>query len=193
MRRLARTTSRRAVAGLALVLGLAPWAAASQAGVTPPPARAVSVAAVPPQPSDAGQLSAVEQEAIDGVNRERRAAGLPPLVVAPDLCRVARAYSREMAEKHFFDHMDPAGHMVSDRADEAGIAQWRTIAENIARNRGFQDPATVAVREWMKSEGHRENILDDRFQETGLGVWVAPDKTVYFTQIFMTRNETSKK
>ena len=49
--------------------------------------------------------------------------------------------------------------------------------------------AETLFDDWMSSEGHRENILDDRFQETGLGVWVAPDKTVYFTQIFMTRGD----
>jgi uncharacterized protein YkwD len=184
--------SRRAVTGLTFVLGLAPAAAAAQAGITPPPARAVSVAAVPAPQPESGQLSAVEQAAVDGVNRERQEAGLPPLVVSPDLCQVARAYSRKMAEGHFFDHADPAGHMVNDRTNEAGITTWQAVAENIARNRGFQDPASVAVREWMKSEGHRENILDDRFQETGLGVWVAPDKTVYFTQIFLTRGDGTK-
>ena len=51
------------------------------------------------------------------------------------------------------------------------------------------DPAGVVVREWMKSQGHRDNILDTRFVETGIGVFVGPDRTVYFTQIFLRRTQ----
>ena len=136
---------------------------------------------------DDGKLNAIEQEALDEVNAERQAAGLTPLVCTPELCRLARSDSRDMVERHFFDHQDPDGRRVNERADQAGI-QWRSVGENIARNRGFKDPAAVAVREWMKSAGHRENILDARYLETGIGAWIAPDKTVYFTQVFMVRS-----
>lgn len=171
---------------------LAAPVSAGQSGSTPRPAIA-RVSASAPSPSTAvaaedAALDRLEQDALAGINAERAAAGLPPLSCTPELCRIARTYSREMVDRHFFAHADPDGATVETRADGAGI-RWRSVGENIARNRGFKDPAVVAVREWMKSEGHRENILDARFRETGIGVWVAPDKTVYFTQIFVTRSQ----
>jgi uncharacterized protein YkwD len=163
----------------------APSTPAAQSGSTPRPA--IARIATPSEAAvDDAALDRIEQAALAGINAERRAAGLEPLACTPELCRLARTYSRDMVERHYFAHADPDGRTVEARADGAGIA-WRSVGENIARNRGFKDPADVAVREWMKSEGHRENILDARFLETGIGVWVAPDKTYYFTQIFLTR------
>lgn len=133
------------------------------------------------------RLDALEHVAMDHVNEERRAIGVRDLVVSPELSLIAREYCRDMAERRFFAHLDPDGKMVYDRAARGGVSDWTNIAENIARNRGFDDPAAVAVREWMKSEGHRDNILDARFVETGLGAWVGPDRTVYFAQIFIRR------
>ncbi len=169
-------------------------ASARQGGATPRPT--VARAAPPLDDDDLDdylhrnkdkKLEKLEEKALDGINDERESAGLPPLVCTPELCRIARAYSRDMVERHYFGHSDPEGKMVDSRTTVAGIP-WRNVGENIARNRGFKDPAEIAVREWMKSEGHRENILDPKFMETGIGVWVAPDKTVYFTQIFVRRS-----
>lgn len=145
------------------------------------------------EPADRG-LEELERTTLEAINTERRALGLPPLALSSELCQLARAYSRDMVERRFFDHLDPDGSFVYNRTDRAGIKRWSNLGENIARNRGFKDPVQAAVREWMKSEGHRGNILDDRFKETGIGVWIAPDRTVYFTQIFMARApETGKR
>ncbi len=181
------TRTRLTWAAVAVALISLPCAA-RQAGSTPRPALARSATPVVDKTVvDEVALDRLERTALDGVNAERAAAGLPPLECTVELCRLARLYSRDMVERHYFAHSDPEGRMVDARADGAGI-HWRSVGENIARNRGFKDPAEVAVREWMKSEGHRENILDARYRETGIGVWVAPDKTVYFTQIFLTRS-----
>ena len=147
-------------------------------------------AARPDQDDDDDEkLQSLERTALEGINAERAAAGLPPLVPSTELARLARAYSRDMAERRFFSHSDPDGLGVVDRTTKAGIS-WKNVGENIARNRGFKDPAAVAVREWMKSDGHRGIILDSRYDETGIGVWVGPDRTVYFTQIFLKRSKT---
>ena len=159
-------------------------ASAVQSGATPRP---VTASATMPSFDDP-RLDALEHVAIGQINEERRAIGVTDLVVSPELSRIARQYCRDMAERRFFAHLDPDGKMVYDRAARGGVSDWTNIAENIARNRGFDDPAVVAVREWMKSEGHRDNILNARFVETGLGAWVGPDRTVYFAQIFIRRS-----
>jgi len=154
-----------------------------QSGAVPKPVMASATGSSSSDP----RLDELEHLAIDHVNGERRAIGVSDLIVSPELSRIAREYCRDMAERRFFAHLDPDGKMVYDRAARGGVSDWTNIAENIARNRGFDDPAGVAVREWMKSEGHRDNILDARFVETGLGAWVGPDRTVYFAQIFIRR------
>jgi uncharacterized protein YkwD len=159
-------------------------ASAVQSGATPRP---VTASATMPSLDDP-KLDALEHVAIGQINEERRSIGVNDLVVSPELSRIARQYCRDMAERRFFAHLDPDGKMVYDRAARGGVSDWTNIAENIARNRGFDDPAAVAVREWMKSQGHRDNILNARFVETGLGAWVGPDRTVYFAQIFIRRS-----
>jgi len=37
----------------------------------------------------------------------------------------------------------------------------------------------------MQSAGHRANILNPGFQQSAIGVFVAADGTVYFTQEFL--------
>jgi uncharacterized protein YkwD len=177
----------RAMALLALALSAAVPVDAGQGG--PAPGRVLAASKIGRGEAFRGesQIANVERVIVDLINAERGARGLPSLVVSPELARLARQYSRDMAERRYFAHVDPEGKRVGARVDEACGIAWTSVGENIARNRGFDDPAGVAVREWMRSEGHRENILSGKFRETGIGVWVGPDDTVYFTQIFLTR------
>ena len=177
----------RTIAILVLALSAAIPATAAQSG--PSPSRVLTASKMGRGEAFRGeaQIADVERVIADLINAERSAKGLPSLAVSPELARLARQYSRDMAERRYFAHIDPEGKRVGARVDESCGIVWTTVGENIARNRGFDDPAGVAVREWMRSEGHRENILSGKFRETGIGVWVGPDNTVYFTQIFLTR------
>jgi uncharacterized protein YkwD len=44
--------------------------------------------------------------------------------------------------------------------------------------------AHKTVQGWMNSPGHRKNILTPHWQNEGIGISVAPDGAVYFTQNF---------
>ncbi len=46
------------------------------------------------------------------------------------------------------------------------------------------DLAASIVESWMDSEGHRENILSNRYQSQGFGIHVAKPERVYTTQNF---------
>ncbi|MGI8494448.1 MAG: CAP domain-containing protein [Pyrinomonadaceae bacterium] len=37
----------------------------------------------------------------------------------------------------------------------------------------------------MLSPSHKENILDKRWKETGIGIAIASDGTYFFTQVFI--------
>jgi uncharacterized protein YkwD len=64
---------------------------------------------------------------------------------------------------------------------------WRSLAENIALNQGYDDPVSLAVDQWMHSPGHRANILRGIFTHSGIGIARAADGRVYITQVFIMR------
>lgn len=130
-------------------------------------------------------LRAAEMRVFDLINQEREENGVRPLVWTEKAAAVARIHSDNMAQLGFFSHEDLDGRMVSERADRNGLSKWRQIGENIAWISGYDDPAARAVEGWMKSPGHRRNILDPKYSETGIGLSVAGSGRVYFTQVFV--------
>jgi uncharacterized protein YkwD len=117
------------------------------------------------------------------VNEERRRAGLQSLAWDDRLAEQARAHSRRMVERGFFEHRDPELGDLGARLKRARIRCF-TCAENIFQQQGHLNPPAVAVENWMKSPGHRANILTPAFTRTGVGVAVRRDGTHFFTQIF---------
>jgi uncharacterized protein YkwD len=97
----------------------------------------------------------------------------------------ARVHSRNMAQgRTAFGH---AGFQQRMRA--SGVA-YSSAAENVAYNQGYSDPAAQAVAGWIKSEGHRRNIVGD-FNLTGIGAVTNKTGMCYFTQIFIRRAGTA--
>lgn len=127
----------------------------------------------------------LEKMAFGLLNQQRASKGLSALVWNDDVARIARMHSENMAKYKFFSHTGLDGTMVNDRADKCGVHRWKAIGENIAYNRGYDKPADFAVERWMLSTGHRENILNDRWQESAVGVAVGADGSYYFTQVFL--------
>lgn len=140
--------------------------------------------AVSPSIDDA---TTIERRAFDRTNEERVKSGLAPLVWDSELCRMARLHSENMARLGFFAHETPDGLRLKERARSLGILHFRVIAENIAYNKGYEDPGAFAVERWMISAGHRANILYIGFQASAIGSYVSGDGSVYLTQVFINR------
>jgi uncharacterized protein YkwD len=142
--------------------------------------------ALPGGDGGGGGGSALEQQAFDLINDQRVLNGLPPLVWADDVAAVARAHSQDMVDRGFFDHINPDGLDPGQRLAAAGIANlgW---AENIAKIFNTGDPADRAATGWMSSAGHRANILNPAYDESGMGVVLGGDGYWYFTQVFINR------
>jgi uncharacterized protein YkwD len=163
--------------GLAPVaLGLAPGAAA-QAGAAEAPARAARAAAAACPAATATPDRASRPVVVDAtfclINRERARRGLPRLREDGRLARSAQRYSSEMAVRNFFGHVSPAGTTLTTRLRAAGylagVRAYR-IGENIAWGAGPDATAHETVQGWMRSPGHRANILGRGFREVGVGV-----------------------
>jgi uncharacterized protein YkwD len=98
-------------------------------------------------------------------NDYRRQHGLAPLRLNPVLSAIAQSHSQDMAHNDFFDHRSSNGSTVFDRFLQGGYA-YHSGGENIAA--GFSTPKSV-VNAWIKSPGHRANLLTPFFQEMGVG------------------------
>jgi uncharacterized protein YkwD len=129
----------------------------------------------------------IESQVFQAINKVRTENNLPVLSLANDLTNVARFHSQDMAVKDYFDHVSPDGDNLQKRIDRGGVKNWMRLAENIATSLGFSDPVDAAVRGWMKSQHHRDNILDQKLNQTGIGVAVDAKGRVYLTQLFATR------
>jgi uncharacterized protein YkwD len=92
-----------------------------------------------------------------------------------------------MSRLNFFSHVTPDGLRIRDRARAVGILAYKVMGENIAYNQGYEDPGAFAVERWMASEKHRANILSTEFRAMAIGMYVAPDGSVFLTQTFITR------
>jgi uncharacterized protein YkwD len=137
--------------------------------------------------SSAAGATSDERRAFDLVNAERRSHGESPLVWDAELTRMARLHSEKMAQQNFFNHTGPDGQGLRERSRANGIVGFKALAENLAYNKGFADAASCAVVGWMRSEGHRDNILNEEFTRSGIGIARSADGRVYFTQVFVAR------
>lgn len=145
-------------------------------------AACLTLAAAAPAPTGS-RLEAMEQEASRRVNDIRREHGLPPFRIDPALTRAAREHSCRMARGKFLAHEAPDGRTVADRVRATG-RRFRVLGENLAMNTDMDDPAATAVRGWLASPSHRDNLLHPEYTHTGLGV-CAGRPGYYFTQIFL--------
>jgi len=144
--------------------------------------RAAQVSSDRPQWTDIPRPEAIEEQLFAKLNEERSARNLPRLRLSPDLVRLARAQSREMAESGVLTHASAAGKSLKERLDEAGFL-YTTSGENVARSDSFL--SGFIHESFMKSSAHRDNILDPGFDEAGVGVVSSKDATFFVTVDFL--------
>src|SRR5688572_12632139 len=111
-----------------------------------------------------------EQRMHQRVNRARAERGLPALTLDRKLSDVARDFSCRLARDEIFGHTSPSGEGLADRLRASGH-DVRAGAENLARNNA-KNPVERAVQGWLKSTGHRDNMLSREFTMTGVGACV---------------------
>jgi uncharacterized protein YkwD len=107
------------------------------------------------------------------VNAQRKRHGVRPVRADRALRRAARRHARQMVAKRFFSHETPSGRELDDRVRAAGYlrgADGWSAGENIAWGSGLLATPAQTVRAWMRSPGHRANLLSGRFHEVGVGI-----------------------
>jgi uncharacterized protein YkwD len=126
---------------------------------------------------DEEDLAEVRSATICLVNRERVLHGERPLTVNGKLGRAAQGHSEDMIAQDYFSHYGPAGDTPAGRMRAAGYIYSSNIGYEVGENiawgtMSLATPKSI-VEAWMHSPGHRENILDARYRETGMGVVAA--------------------
>lgn len=116
------------------------------------------------------------------INTVRQSHGLRELAWNDQLAKLARRHSEYMARTGKFTHDDPEGDLQV-RLEKAGFTCW-SCAENLFQAQGLENLVQGAVNGWMKSKGHRRNILTPDFDMTGLGVVIDKSGTFWITQQF---------
>lgn len=105
-------------------------------------------------------------DALALINDARAKAGCAALTMQPQLQAAAKGHATAMAVKNFFSHTGKNGSKMVQRIKAAGY-RGRKLAENIAAG---QKTPQAAVQAWLDSPGHRRNMLDCDFSETGLAM-----------------------
>ncbi|MGF1493684.1 MAG: CAP domain-containing protein [Microcoleaceae cyanobacterium] len=136
------------------------------------------------QPTNMAQtapFSDLEKLTHQKVNEYRASKNLPPLEFSAQISQQSRIHSQAMAEgKVAFSH---AG--FEQRAEKLSQPiPYREIAENVAYNSGYSNPAAEAVEGWIDSSGHRKN-MEGNYNLTGIGIAKNSAGEYYFTQIFI--------
>lgn len=126
------------------------------------------------------QLTADEQEVFDLINAKRVANGLPTLKIDDELQNVARIKAQDMVDNNYFSHTSPIYGSPFDMIKKFGIS-YKTAGENIAGN----SSNSGAVNAWMNSSGHKANILNSSFNNTGIGIVKSPKYGKIYVQMFM--------
>lgn len=122
-----------------------------------------------------------EQEVLDLTNAERKKEQLPPLQFNAKLAEAARAHVMNMAKQEKLDH-ELDGKSMSDRLKDVSY-HFGHAGENIAWK---QPDAKKAIKSWMGSEGHRQNILSTDYTESGVGIAKSANGDRYWVQVFGT-------
>lgn len=146
---------------------------------TPEPrSSSVKGVAVTPQQTENAAV-----EAFHLVNEERIRRGLVPLQRRRDLDAVAYAHALDLLGMNKLSHISSNGRHLEDRL---ASQQWVWAGENLARNKGFESPAAEAVRGWIASPRHYENMFRPNFSQAGMASIFDPDTGfTYFVQVFI--------
>jgi len=133
----------------------------------------------------------VEQLIIVLVNAERQQYDLGTLSEDALLTSLAREHSISMVENDFFGHERYPGERPLSYNMSPGTMRGENLAKIPTQQYSpgpylsLQEVCEWAVSGWMDSPGHRANILEPRYTETGVGVSFSDGwDYLYITQIF---------
>ncbi len=104
---------------------------------------------------------------LSAVNSQRSQRNLVTLNTDSRLSSAAQSKADDMQARHYFAHVDPDGNYIWPKIVAAGYTPYLELGENLAIE--FYDTDSL-ISAWMNSPTHRANILNDGFQDQGMGL-----------------------
>jgi len=117
--------------------------------------------------TDSPQSFLTESGVLKYTNEQRTINSLKPLIKNTKLDTSARLKVEEMFRNQYFEHVSPSGIGIGELAQQVDY-EYIVIGENLAM--GNFENSQKLVEAWMESPGHRENILNNRYEEIGIAV-----------------------
>lgn len=108
----------------------------------------------------------LREEIVRMVNASRATTNLPALITDPALDRAAALKAADMLQRQYFEHASPEGKMPWEWINTRTY-RFQAMGENLAMDFATGESAHLAL---MRSNTHRKNILDARYQHVGIGV-----------------------
>lgn len=119
------------------------------------------------------------------VNIARREKGLKPLKINEELNKIAIVKAKDMAKDEKLSHNSKKFGMTFNLIKKEGI-RYSAAAENIAR---WHDTPEFVAKRWLNSKGHRKNILNPDYDETGIGLAKDKNGKNYWVQLFIKKKK----
>ncbi|HEY6452845.1 MAG TPA: CAP domain-containing protein [Steroidobacteraceae bacterium] len=125
-----------------------------------------------PSPAAAAGADAEVLRLVNAARADARRCGArlmtaaAPLRPNAALNRAALAHAQDMVRQDYFEHTGYDGSNPAQRIAAAGY-RYRLAGENLALG---PQTAREAVRGWLSSPAHCQNLMDPRFADTGVAV-----------------------
>ena len=116
------------------------------------------------------------------INEERKAQGITPLQIDDLLNSTAQTKATDMVKNNYFSHESPTYGSPFEMMQNAGIT-YRTAGENIAGNPSVEN----AVKSWLASEAHKQNLLSNAYNYIGIGIEESPAYGYVIVAMFIGR------
>lgn len=129
---------------------------------------------------DDAELNTDEQRVLDLVNEYREESGLEELRAFSKLQDVAKLKAMDLVQNEYFSHnserLGTPFEMLEDN-EVVYVIAGENLAGNISPER--------AVESWINSPLHRDNILEKKFEYTGISVVNSDIYGKVFVQLFV--------
>ena len=125
-------------------------------------------------------LTDEEQKTLDLINAYRKENGLDELKSSQKIQEIARLKAEDIVENEYFSHTSENLGTPFQMLETHNI-KYISAGENLAGNTTPQR----AVESWINSPSHKDNILDEDFEYTGVCVINSPVYGKVFVQLFI--------
>lgn len=130
--------------------------------------------------AEAAEISQEEQKTLDLVNQYRKQNGLVELKPLARLQETAKLKAKDLVENEYFSHNSEQLGTPFEML-KANQVRYDIAGENLAGN----TTSERAVKSWIDSQTHRENMLEEKFNYTGVCVIESPVYGKVFVQLFI--------